>query len=170
LANEENKDPVIVPDAALALENDDITDYIQDKSFDDLVKRFGTADEDESIRNEDFNPLVMGKVSKKNEQDEFRSAPSFKADPITSVATISTKSAFGTAQSEFDNDAVSFDDIDIGSLGDIVNAEEEKAENAAESDPTYNTNTRVVYLNESADDGIKRNTDLEVSSVFTPDE
>ena len=65
MANEENKDPVIVPDAALALENDDITDYIQDKSFDDLVKRFGTADEDESIRNEDFNPLVMGKVSKK---------------------------------------------------------------------------------------------------------
>ena len=66
--------------------------------------------------------------------------------------------------------AVSFDDIDIGSLGDIVNTEEKKAENAAESDPTYNTNTRVVYLNESADDGIKRNTDLEVSSVFTPDE
>lgn len=169
MANEENKD-LIVPDAALALENDDITDYIQDKSFDDLVKRFGAADEDESIRNEDFNPLVMGKASKKNEQDDFRSVPSFKADPITSVATISTKSAFGTAQSEFDNDAVSFDDIDIGSLGDIVNTEEEKDEDVPESDPTYDTNTRVVYLDENADDGIKRNTDLEVSSVFTPDE
>lgn len=170
MANEENKDLIINPDVALALENDDITEYIQTKSFDDLVKRFGAAEEDESIRNEDFNPLVMGKASKKNVEESSEMIPSFKAEPITTVARIATKSPFGTAQSEFDNDAVSFDDIDIGSLGDIVNDDEEKDDPVSGTDSKSETNTRVIYLDESAEDGIKRNSDLEVSSVFSPDE
>lgn len=49
-------------------ENDDITEYLTDSSFEELKKRFAEAEEDESIRNEDFNPLSSGKASKKEQR------------------------------------------------------------------------------------------------------
>lgn len=147
--------------------NDDITEYITDSSFEALKKRFGVADEDQSIRDEDFNPLEQGKASKKSE-DEARIMPSFKKDVLDKATSVPMQSEFGTAESRFDNDAISFDEIniDLDSLGSLVN-ENDSVE--VDRSTEFSTNTRVVYLDESADDGIKRNTDLEVSSVFKPD-
>lgn len=75
---------------------------------------------------------------------------------------------FGTADSEFDNDAISFEDIsiDLESLGSLVNDDDG---NKIEQNEKFNTNTRVIYFDENTDDGIKRNTDLEVSDVFSSD-
>lgn len=147
--------------------NDDITEYITDSSFEALKKRFGVAEEDQSIRDEGFNPLEQGKASKKSE-DEARIMPSFKKDVLDKATSVPMQSEFGTAESRFDNDAISFDEIniDLDSLGSLVN-ENDSVE--VDRSTEFSTNTRVVYLDESADDGIKRNTDLEVSSVFKPD-
>ena len=54
----------ILPD-----ENDDITEYLTDSSFESLKKRFAAAEEDQSIRDEDFNPLIAGKATKKAVED-----------------------------------------------------------------------------------------------------
>lgn len=152
----------ILPD-----ENDDITEYITDSSFEALKKRFAAAEEDQSIRDEDFNPLIAGKASKKNAVDELRSAPSFKKEIIDPETPIALAHEFGSADSEFDNDAISFGDIDIDldSLGSLVDEENKEIDRSEE----YNTNTRVIYVDENADDGIKRNTDTEVTDVFFPD-
>lgn len=150
-------------------EEDNITEYIQTKSFNDLVARFGTAEEDESIRNEDFNPLVSGRMSKKANSSEMPNAPTLKKDMIhdETESPIPLQDEFGLADSVFDNDAISFDDIDIGDF-EVIESELDKSENKPANG--FNTNTRVVYLDKSVDDGIKRNSDEDVSSVFTPDE
>ena len=152
----------ILPD-----ENDDITEYITDSSFEALKKRFAAAEEDKSIRDEDFNPLVSGKASKKGADDELRSSPSFKKDILSSDTPISLAHEFGSADSEFDNDAISFGEIeiDLDSLGSLVDEENKEIDRSEE----YNTNTRVIYVDENADDGIKRNTDADVTDVFFPD-
>lgn len=148
-------------------ENDDITEYITDGSFEALKKRFGTAEEDASIRNEEFNPLVSGaKVAKHQPDDDLRSSPSFKNDAALSETPKGIKSEFGSAESAFDNDAISFDEISLDLYGDLSKDDDEKDFDKSEE---YNTNTRVIYVNEDAEDGIKRNTDLEVSDVFTAD-
>lgn len=153
---------------ALPDENDDITEYLTDSSFEDLKKRFAEAEEDESIRNEDFNPLSSNKASKKGTDDDIRSNPSFKKDIIDTETPIALANEFGTADSEFDNDAISFEDIsiDLESLGSLVNDDDG---NKIEQNEKFNTNTRVIYFDENTDDGIKRNTDLEVSDVFSSD-
>lgn len=153
----------ILPD-----ENDDITEYLTDSSFESLKKRFAAAEEDQSIRDEDFNPLIAGKATKKAVEDGLRSAPSFKKDIIESNKQIPLAQEFGSADSEFDNDAISFGEIDIDldsfeSL--IVNGERKDIDRSEE----YNTNTRVIFVDEDTDDGIKRNTDTEVTDVFFPD-
>ncbi|MGN0549364.1 MAG: hypothetical protein ACI4IM_07190 [Acutalibacteraceae bacterium] len=150
-------------------EEDDITEYIQNKSFSDLVARFGTAEEDESIRNEDFNPLVSGRIPKKANSSDMPDAPALKKDMIHDGAEsqIPLRDEFGLADSVFDNDAISFDDIDIGDF-EVIESELDKSENKPANG--FNTNTRVVYLDKSVDDGIKRNSDEDVSSVFTPNE
>ncbi len=149
-------------------ENDDITEYITDSSFEALKKRFAAAEEDQSIRDEDFNPLVAGKASKKNAEDELRSAPSFKKDIIDPETPIALAHEFGSADSEFDNDAISFGaiDIDLNSIGSLVGNDDK---NEIDKSEEYDLNTRVIYVDEDADDGIKRNTDTEVTDVFFPD-
>ena len=75
---------------------------------------------------------------------------------------------FGSADSEFDNDAISFGeiDIDLDSFESLIGNGERKDIDRSEE---YNTNTRVIFVDEDADDGIKRNTDTEVTDVFFPD-
>ena len=146
-------------------ENDDITEYITDGSLEALKNRFGTAEEDESIRNEDFNPLVSGaKVDKHQIDDDLRSSPSFKKDSALIETPKGLTNEFGSAESIFDNDAISFNDISLELYGDLSKDDDKKDFDKSEE---YNTNTRVIYVDEEADDGIKRNTDLEVSDVFT---
>ena len=132
----------ILPD-----ENDDITEYLTDSSFESLKKRFAAAEEDQSIRDEDFNPLIAGKATKKAVEDGQE---------------------FGSADSEFDNDAISFGeiDIDLDSFESLIGNGERKDIDRSEE---YNTNTRVIFVDEDTDDGIKRNTDTEVTDVFFPD-
>lgn len=147
--------------------NDDITEYITDSSFEALKKRFGVAEEDQSIRDEDFNPLTNGRASKKSDGDNSP-APSFKKDIGEAEVNSSLQNEFGTADSRFDSDAISFDEIniDLDSLDTLID-EDETAE--IDRSGAYNTNTRVIYEDSEADDGIKRNTDIEVSCVFNPD-
>lgn len=144
--------------------NEDIIEYIQTASMADLMKRFGIADENESIRNTDFNPLDGKKSPKKQPEDEERAASSFKKDPLYSSANTALASSFGSAESEFDNDAISFDEIDLDSLGDIT-VEDSPAEDEA-SPNTFDTHTRTVFIDDNLDDGIKRNDDIEVTDVF----
>lgn len=149
-------------------ENDDITEYITNSSFEELKKRFGSAEEDKSIRDEDFNPLNTSvKGSKRSSDEDYRSSPSFKKDAEL-TAPSKLQNEFGTAESRFDNDSISFDeiDIDLNSIGDLVNDSQDAS---AVSNEEFNTNTRVVFLDENADDGIKRNTDFDVINVFLPD-
>lgn len=147
--------------------NDDITEYLTDSSFEALKKRFGIAEEDPSIREEDFNPLTTGRAVKKPD-NEIVTAPSVKKDDPAIDPSASLQNEFGTAESRFDNDAISFDEIniDLESLGSLVNDEESAKTDHNEE---FNTNTRVIYEDKNADDGIKRNSDIEVSSVFSPD-
>lgn len=153
----------ILPD-----ENDDITEYLTDSSFESLKKRFAAAEEDQSIRDEDFNPLIAGKATKKAVEDGLRSAPSFKKDIIESNNQIPLAQEFGSADSEFDNDAISFGeiDIDLDSFENLIGNGERKDIDRSEE---YNTNTRVIFVDEDTNDGIKRNTDTEVTDVFFPD-
>lgn len=152
---------------AEAAENDDITEYIQDKSFAALVNRFGAAEEDESIREEDFNPLITGRSSKKSLHDDLPIASSFKKEIESPTVEKSVlQNEFGSAESEFDNDSISFDEINIDTLGDLVNDFKDSVE---PKNQEFNTNTRVIYVDKEVDDGIKRNTDVEVSDVFSAD-
>ena len=86
-------------------ENDDITEYLTDSSFESLKKRFEAAEEDQSIRDEDFNPLIAGKATKKTVEDGLRSAPSFKKDIIESNNQIPLAQELASADSESHNDA-----------------------------------------------------------------
>lgn len=144
--------------------NEDIIEYIQTASMADLMNRFGIAEESESIRNADFNPLDGKKSPKKQPDDEERAIPSFKKDPLYSSSNTALASSFGSAESEFDNDAISFDEIDLDTLGDIT-VNDSPAENKNSTD-TLDAHTRTVFFDEQLDDGIKRNDDFEVTDVF----
>ncbi len=143
-------------------DNDDIIEFIRDDSMSALKSRFGSVEEDEEIRNEDFNPLVSGKSSKKKNRSDDRKNPSFKKDILSDEIRNQLQNEFGTAESDFDNDAIGFDEIDLDSLGDIT-LEDKPTEYDGKK---FDTNTRVIYSDNSLDDGIKRNTDTEVSDVF----
>lgn len=147
------------------LHDDDITEYIYDESFEKLRHRFAEADEDEDIRNEDFNPLITGRGSKKTDFDELRSSPSFKKDPISEESLTPVQNVFGSAESDFDNDVISFEEIDLEALGDITAKDDAPK---IETTEKFNTNTKVIFSDEDADDGIKRNSDIEVTDVFLP--
>ena len=144
-------------------ENDNIIEFIQDDSLSALKSRFGSVEEDEEIRNGDFNPLVSGKSAKKKSQSDERKNPSFKKDILSEESRSQLQSEFGSAESDFDNDAIGFDEIDIESLGDMT-IDDKPTEFDKSKD--FVTNTRVIYSDDSLDDGIKRNTDIEVSDVF----
>ena len=143
-------------------DNDDIIDFIQDDSLSALKSRFGSVEEDKEIRNGDFNPLVSGKNTKKKNRHDDRKNPSFKKDILSEESRSQLQSEFGSAESDFDNDAIGFDEIDLEALGDMT-----LKEKPAEFDgKDFDTNTRVIYSDNTLDDGIKRNTDIEVSDVF----
>lgn len=147
--------------------NDDIIDYITDNSFDALKKRFGTAEEDASIRDEDFNPLSESKgINRKNNSDDSHTKSSFRSN-TEFAESIPTLSSFGSAESDFDNDAISFNDIDIDSLGNIL---ENDANSDLSDDRNFDTHKKIVFFDEQVQDGIRRNTDTDVSEVFSADE
>ncbi len=170
--------------------NDDIVDYIQDTSLEKLRAKYGAAEEDSRIRNNDFNP---------NEFSSFHTSP-VSSKPVrhdvldTPVTTSDIKLKFETATSRYDNDKVLFSDIKLEEkkeeptkkkrgrppkvkVDEVTPAElpkkrgrppkaqpvEQPANSITEK---FNTNTRVIFVDNSIADGIKRTDDFEVSSAF----
>lgn len=160
MSTENNNEPVGSIDT-----NEDLTQYIQTASMADLMKRFGIADENESIRDEEFNPLDGKKNLKKQLSDDERTAPGFKKDPLYASNSSLPSNSFGSAESEFDNDAISFDEINLDALGDIT-VEPSHLEEDGQQDNNLNAHTRTVFIDERLEDGIKRNADFEVTDVF----
>lgn len=203
--------------AAEFYENDDIVEYIEGKNLSDLKARYTAAEEDENIRSEGFELAQKSGVFKRIRPSGYNYGYGPQAinprDEIKSATVSPLSHFFDSAQSEYDNDNVSFKEINIDDIkpnesnAAIVKETEVKIsqtppevveppkrkrgrprkikpeeikEEVIEKIPepekpinsmskTYNTNTKVVFFDESTDDGIKRCTDEEVSSVFRHD-
>lgn len=139
---------------------EDLTEYIKEQSLSALMSRFGTVDEDEDIRNEDFNPLVIdGRTGQKRKSSDSRIS-AFKNEPVIGDGN-TIKSPFGEAQSDHDSDAVAFEDIKIDAF------EEPSESQDIDLNQGFDTHTRVIYFDDEIDDGIRRNTDFDVSDVFS---
>lgn len=148
------ENPIISPSTV-----DDLTEYIQGQSLSELMSRFGVADEDESIRNEDFNPLVVdSKTAQKHKHSASRSS-AFKNELVLDDEEM-LKNTFGEAQSEYDNDAVAFEDIKIEAFEELGESKNISFKQG------FNTHTRVIFVDDGVNDGIRRNTDLDVTDVF----
>ncbi|MBQ7548461.1 MAG: hypothetical protein IJT03_02015 [Clostridia bacterium] len=195
--SEKNQEKNIAPDTSADFSaNEDLVDYIESASLTDLKAKYAAAEEDESIRNEGFGLIQTGFF--RRDRPEEQSTPiDYNPREVISRSemerTFLPKLAnqFSSAQSEYDKDVVSFSEIDLnageeeskdekedtekktfrfGAFRKRKNDQTEDAAKASSMSKTYNTNTRVVYLDENTDDGIKRNTDGEVESLFGGDD
>lgn len=208
--------------AAELSKNDDLVDYIQENSLEALKRRFGAAEEDETIRNEGFELAKRGGLVRKPRPEntlEFSEGKINSKDDIKTDSESELSKVFDSARSEHDSDAVSFSDFDEAPISEAekkadppptepeVTVEEQEPpkkkrgrprknplpDNAAVESPKkrgrpkkkssekeqpkpteelapkeekFDTHTRVVFINEELDDGIKRNTDSELESLF----
>ena len=193
---EKNPEKNIADNAAAVFSaNEDLVEYIESANLSDLKAKYAAAEEDEDIRNEGFGLAQTG-FFRRNRPVEQSSPIDYNPREVISRSemekTFVPKLAnqFSSAQSEYDNDAVSFSEIDLNSSDNESNGEEKepakktswlgslrKRKNAdndaaqtSSMSKTYNTNTKVVYIDENTDDGIKRNTDSEVESLFGGDD
>lgn len=177
--------------AAELTENDDIVEYIQPNSLELLKARYAAAEEDETIRNEGFEPIKKAGLIKKQRPEstafDYFAAPVPPREEIRTDVESPLSQVFDTTKSEFDADTASFSDISIAlpevapSAPEYPTAEEIIPQ--AEAAPPvsqefiggeytsnnrygYNTHTRVIYFDETAEDGIQRNSEDELSSAF----
>ena len=183
-----NPDEVEAIENAIAEEltkNDDIVEYIQPSSLEILKARYAAAEEDESIRNEGFELARKGGLIKKarpeNTAFDYYSTAISPKDEIRTDVDSPLSQVFDTTKSEFDADTASFGDIsfenDKKSTDSVLPIKTEADTSVTESTSTptvnnrygYDTHTRVIYFDESADDGIKRNSEDELSSAFLSD-
>lgn len=183
-----NLDEVDAIESAIAAElskNDDIVEYIQPSSLELLKARYAAAEEDESIRNEGFELVKKGGLIKKSRPEntafDYYSAPVLPKDEIRTDVNSPLSQVFDVTKSEFDADTASFGDIDFEENEKKASelTVSEKSSELSEEKPALNstvnnrygfdTHTRVIYYDESADDGIKRNSEDELSSAFTDD-
>ncbi len=185
-----NPDEVEAIESTIATENiinEDIVEYIQPSSSLEMLKaRYAAAEEDESIRNEGFELMKKGGLLKKSRPEaavfDYYSSPVAPKDEIRTDIDSPLSKVFDSTKSEFDADTASFSDIEIEKPSIIaVDAVEQPLTKSVQTitpdaDSTVNnrygfdTHTRIIYFDESADDGIKRNTDEELSSAFVADE
>ena len=179
--------------AAELTENDDIVEYIQPSSLDLLKARYAAAEEDENIRNEGFEPVKKAGLIKKQRPEstafDYFAAPVSPRDEIRTDVDSPLSQVFDSTKSEFDADTASFSDISIALPESAASleypaAEEVSPQAAASQNPPaeyiggeytsnnrygYNTHTRVIYIDETAEDGIQRNSEEELSSAFVAD-
>lgn len=180
--------------AAELTENDDIVEYIQPNSLELLKARYAAAEEDESIRNEGFEPVKKAGLIKKQRPEstafDYFAAPVSPREEIKTDVDSPLSQVFDSTKSEFDADNASFSDISIAipeatpSAPEYPEAVETIPQPEAEPQTSqefiggeytsnnrygYNTHTRVIYIDESADDGIQRNSEEELSSAFITD-
>ena len=175
--------------AAELTENDDIVEYIQPSSLELLKARYAAAEEDEAIRNEGFEPVKKAGLIKKQRPEstafDYFAAPVHPKDEIRTDVDSPLSQVFDSTKSEFDADTASSSDISIAIPEAPTATPEEPSEEESKplqetpvrtefignnAVPTnrygYNTHTRVIYIDESADDGIQRNSEEELSSAF----
>ncbi len=183
-----NPDEIEVIENTIAAEltkNDDIVEYIQPSSLEILKARYAAAEEDESIRNEGFELAKKGGLIKKARPEstafDYYSTAISPKDEIRTDVDSPLSQVFDVTKSEFDADTASFGDISFESVEkpQSVPRTESSEVKPVEADPVsnptvnnrygYDTHTRVIYYDESADDGIKRNNDDELSSAFLND-
>lgn len=181
---EETLPEIIVPDQEVRTEIiekiepipvvDDISEYIQPNSLEALKARYAAVEEDEQIRNEGFELATKSGLIKRPRPEEtsfeYHSAPASKDDIRTDVDS-SLSAVFDSTKSEFDADTVSFEDITTNKKNELIITPPVSPETirATGNRYGYDTHTTVIYVDESADDGIRRNSETELTSAFTED-
>lgn len=172
---EETTETVYVPDAVVeVIDTDDIIEYIQPSSLEALKARYGEAEEDEQIRSEGFELARKSSLIRRPKPEEtsfeYYSTPASRDDINTDVDS-SLSDAFDSTRSEFDADTVSFEDIATASkpVSAVNPPVSPEAVRATGNRYGYDTHTTVIYYDESADDGIRRNSESELTSAFVSD-
>lgn len=172
---EEITETVYVPDAVVeVIDTDDIIEYIQPSSLEALKARYGEAEEDEQIRSEGFELARKSSLIRRPKPEEtsfeYYSTPASRDDINTDVDS-SLSDAFDSTRSEFDADTVSFEDIATASkpVSAVNPPVSPEAVRATGNRYGYDTHTTVIYYDESADDGIRRNSESELTSAFVSD-
>lgn len=186
-----NSDNELIPavPAELSKDDDDITEYIHVNSLDALKARFGSAEEDESIRNQGFELAKPSGLIRKNRPEnniEF-SDTNINKDDIKTDADTELSKVFDSARSGHDNDNVAFSDLKLNTqpkgkdnIPDTeqtqdksterktktVIVDEDSDEEVTQIVRKFNTHTKVIFSDESLDDGIKRNSDSELEGLF----
>ncbi len=175
------QDAIENPPAAELTEVDDIVEYIQPSSLEILKARYAAVEEDEQIRNEGFEPIKKSGLIKKVRPEStvfgYYASPVSSKDEIRTDVDSPLSRVFDETKTDYAADTVSFGDIEL----------EESEEKAAPTEETpvtqpdntasavnnrynFDTHTRVVYIDENIYDGIKRNTDDELSAAFNTDD
>jgi hypothetical protein len=172
---EDITEAVYVPDAVVeVIDTDDIIEYIQPSSLEALKARYGEAEEDEQIRNEGFELAKKSRLNRRPKPEEasfeYYATPASRDDIRTDVDS-SLSDAFDSTRSEFDADTVSFEDIATVSkpVPTVTPPVSPEAVRATGNRYGYDTHTTVIYYDESADDGIRRNSETELTSAFVSD-
>lgn len=210
--------------AAELTKNDDIVDFIQPNSLEQLKARYAAVEEDENIRNEGFEPIKKAGLIKKQRPEstafDYFAAPVSPKDEIRTDVNSPLSQVFDSTKSEFDADTASFSDISA-SIAEVQPSYPEISSNEKDSVPAindsdihiesvspvlpavsddnntqneesastdasslseeylngepqlitnrygYNTHTRVIYIDNTAEDGIQRNSEEALSSAFS---
>lgn len=178
----------------------DTTEPVQINSIDSLKARFGVAEEDASIRNEGFELAKTGGLIRRPKPEAIPMYAEKETTKIPTDSGSELSKVFDSAKSEHDNDNVYFSDLEIkkeeskeekpvseeipekpkrrpGRPRKVPAVEEPAAEEKSDSDEEittvvkkYNTHTKVIFVDESLDDGIKRNSDSELEELFVSEE
>ena len=168
-------DKVITADKVTVIDDvDDIVEYIQPISLEALKARYAAAEEDETIRSEGFELAKKSGLVRRARPEEtsfdYYSVPATKDDIRTDVDS-SLSGNFDSTKSEFDADTVSFEDIvtDEKPQPKVTPPVSREAIQATGNRYGYDTHTTVIYVDESADDGIRRNSEDELTGAFASD-
>lgn len=155
--------------------NDDIVDYIQDNSLEKLKAKYAEADEVSSLREIKYDHSSIQDVSSQKSTTRH-----IRHDVLESQLTPKPITKFQTTTSRYDNDKVLFRDIRLNEKKKEPLKEEPPVQKKRGRPPKktpvekqtssitdkYNTNTRVIFVDDKVDDGIKRTDEIEVSSAF----
>lgn len=173
----------------LSKDDDDITEYIHFNSLEALKARFGSAEEDENIRKQGFELAKPSGLIRKSRPESgiAFSDTDIKKNDINTDSDTELSKVFDSAKSEHDNDNVTFSDLELNSTDEekykkpeekaepdkpaekktkTVVIDEDSDEEVTQIVRKYNTHTKVIFSDESLDDGIKRNSDSELEGLF----
>lgn len=177
---------------------DALDEYFKDNSIDALKARFGVAEEDESIRSEGFELAKTGGLIRRPKPEAVMQYSENETAKIPTKIDSDLSKVFDSAKSEHDNDNVFFSDLNLkkgkeekpvpeeipekpkrrpGRPRKVPVVEEKVKKENEDSDEEitqivkkYNTHTKVIFVDESLDDGIKRNSESELEELFADNE